>query len=64
MRTNTVPSSYVNYSLCNLFGMVDEELAVVHVLEDLNVGLRTEGKQVSHLRFGDEGSSGAASRMA
>ena len=64
MRTNTVPSCYVSYPLYYFFGMVDEELAVVHAREDFDVCLRAEGKQVFHLRFGDEGSSGAASRMA
>ena len=63
MKTNTVPNCYVSYSLCNLFGTVDEELAVVHALEDLVVGLRTEGKQVFHLRFGDKGFFGAVPEM-
>ena len=39
--------------------MVDEELAVIHAGEDLDVCLRAEGKQVFHLRFGDEGFFGA-----
>ena len=43
--------------------MVDEELTVIHALEDLDVGLRTEGKQVSHLRFGDKGFFGAIPEM-
>lgn len=55
MRTNTVPNGYVSYPLRDLFGMVDEELAVVHALEDFDVGLRAEGEEVLHLRFGDEG---------
>ena len=59
MRTNTVPSGYVSYPLGNLFRMVDEQLTVIHALEDLDVGLRAEGKQVSHLRFGNEGFFGA-----
>lgn len=63
MRTNTVPSGYLSYPLCNLFGTVDEELAVVHALEDFDMGLRTERKQVFHLRFGDEGFFGAVPEM-
>ena len=37
-----------------LFGVVDEELAVVHAREDFDVRLRTEGEEVLHLRFGDK----------
>ena len=33
--------------------MVNEELTVVHALEDLDVGLRAEEEEVFHLRFGD-----------
>ena len=55
MRTNTVPSCYVSYPLRDLFGMVDEELAVVHARKEFDVRLRTEGQQVSDLGLGDEG---------
>ena len=55
MRTNTVPSCYLSYPLRDLFGVVDEEQAVVHAWEDFDVGLRTEGQEVLHLRFGDKG---------
>ena len=55
MRTNTVPSGYLSYPLCNLFGVVDEELAVVHAREEFDVRLRAEGEKVLHLRFGDKG---------
>ena len=58
-----MPSGYLSYPLGNLFGMVNEQLSVVHALEDFDVGLRTEGKQVSHLRFGDEGFFGAVPEM-
>ena len=34
--------------------MVDEELAVVHALKDFDVGLRAEGEEVLHLRFGNK----------
>ena len=63
MRTNTVPNCYVSYPLYYFFGMVDEELAVVHARKDFDVGLRTEGKQVLHLRFGDKGFFGAVPEM-
>ena len=43
--------------------MVNEQLAVVHALENLDVRVRTEGKQVFHLRFGDEGFFGAVPEM-
>ena len=39
--------------------MVNEELAVVHALEDLDVGLRAEEEEVFHLRFGDKSFFGA-----
>ena len=63
MRTNTVPNCYVSYPLYYLFWTVDEQLTVVHALEDFDVGLRTEGKQVFHLRFGNEGFFGAVPEM-
>ena len=63
MRTNTVPNCYVSYPLYYLFWTVDEQLTVVHALEDFDVGLRTEGKQVLHLRFGDKGFFGAVPEM-
>ena len=59
MRTNTVPSGYVSYPLRDLFGVVDEEQAVVHALEDFDVRMRTEGQEVLHLLFGDKGFFGA-----
>ena len=40
-------------SSCYLFGVVDEELSVVHAREEFDVGLRAEGQEVLHLRFGD-----------
>ena len=43
--------------------MVDEELAVIHALEDFDTGLRTEGKEMAHLRLGDEGFFGAVPEM-
>ena len=46
-------------SSCYFFGMVNEELAVVHALEDLDVGLRAEEEEVFHLRFGDKSFFGA-----
>ena len=63
MRTNTVPSGYVSYPLYYFFGMVDEELTVVHARKDFDVCLRAEGKQVFHLRFGNEGFFGAVPEM-
>ena len=50
-------------SLCNLFRMIDEELAVVHAREYFDVGLRAEGEEVSHLRFGNKGFFGAVPEM-
>ena len=39
--------------------MVNEELAVVHALEDLDVGLRAEEEEVFYLLFGDKSFFGA-----
>ena len=36
---------------------------MVHALEDFDVGLRTEGQQMLHLRLGDEGFFGAIPEM-
>ncbi len=43
--------------------MVNEQLAVVHALKDFDVGLRAEGEEVLHLRFGDKGFFGAVPEM-
>ena len=55
MRTNTVPNCYVSYPLYYLFRPVNKQLAVVHARKDFDVGLRAEGEEVLHLRFGDKG---------